>query len=56
MGDEEKEAGRELHRFHLQLPVDLYRRLRIHAAEEDTTAAKMARRFIEEGLAKPKKK
>jgi plasmid stability protein len=43
---EQELATADMHSFHIQLPADELRRLRIMAAEQGTSAGKLARKLL----------
>lgn len=44
------DAMRKIHNFHVPLPVDLYRRLRVEAARSGVPATELARDAIRDAL------
>lgn len=50
-----KQAGIDLVKVSMNLPVSLWKRLKIRAAQEETTATEIIVRLVKEYLSKPKK-
>ena len=53
---EQESATADMHSFHIQLPADELRRLRIMAAEQGTSAGKLARELLVKAMGEMGKK